>query len=66
MKRETLLILQKVKDNKMSIYEAAEELFILFRMDGCLNPYMLFDNPIGHWCASCKFKNNCSVLKELK
>ena len=62
MKKETLDILDKVKNGELKKHEAAEQLFVLFGVSGCLNPYILFEYPIRHWCASCKYRDDCSIL----
>jgi Zn finger protein HypA/HybF involved in hydrogenase expression len=33
--------------------------------NGCLNPHIKFKNPIGHWCATCKYMNECDVFNLL-
>ena len=62
MKKETLDILDKVKNGELKKHEATEQLFVLFGVSGCFTPYILFDNPVGHWCATCKHRDNCSIL----
>ncbi len=41
----------------------SDDLSELLSEGRCLNRFNNFDNPVGHWCAGCKFSSQCNNLK---
>lgn len=64
MKNKTLEILDDYRNGVLDKYKTAERLYLLFDFKGCLNPYIISDNPIGRWCAGCKYNDSCLILNK--